>query len=126
MNIISVNGRTIVCNGGNIVIRNNRLFVDGAEITIEEDGKNCTIMELTIKGNVRSVVCDCTVNVQGNVGNIECSGSCHVDGDVSGTVAANGRCRITGSVGGDVMTSSSVQCGNIMGSVRARGSIRRS
>ena len=104
MNRIVVNGKDIVCNRSNVSIINNKVFVDGKEVS-DKATKNCDVY---IYGDVEHIECKGSVkcnNVKGNIqaggsvncddvgGNINCGGSCNCD-DVSGSVTAGGSIRI--------------------------------
>lgn len=110
MNRITINGRTITCNGngtyignvGNMSIINGRIIVDGKEITKLESNSNTIIIE----GDCGNIEADGSVEVRGNCKNIDCGGSVNCK-DVSGHV--NCGC--------------SVNCGNVDGDVSCGGSL---
>lgn len=103
MNKIIINGKEIKCNGNNISVINNKVYVDGKVIT-DDVFKNSDIY------------------IYGNVENIECEGSVHCN-DVHGDIKAGGSINCD-DVGGDISCGGSVNCDNIRGSVIAGGSVR--
>lgn len=118
---VNINGVHISdCAGRNIIVSNNRVIVDGTDITdrIDKDVKNIVI---NIAGDVESLKVDrCgTISVTGNAktistvsGDIECN---EVSGNINTT---SGDLKIRGSVGGSINTvSGDVECGTINGSV---------
>ena len=104
---ITINGVSIR-SGQNITIRNNRVIVDGEDVT--PDAKEISI---AVTGDVeRLEASGCTsVEVSGNAGSISSkAGDVQVGGDVAGGIHSKaGNVDIDGSVGGDV----SVTAGNI-------------
>jgi hypothetical protein len=103
MNKITVNGKTIEVSGNNISVINNKIFVDGKEIS-DEISKNADIY---IYGDVGSIETDKSVNCDNVKGDIHAGGSVNCD-DVNGSINCGG----------------SVNCDNVGGSVTAGGSIR--
>ena len=102
MNRIVVNGKSINCSGNNVSIINNKIFVDGKEIT-DEATKNCDVY------------------IYGDVENIECQGSVNCN-DVKGDIKAGGSVNCD-DVGGNIICGGSVNCDEIKGSVNAGWSI---
>lgn len=104
MSTIIVNGRRIdLPNGRNISVVNNRVFVDGKEVT-----------DSALSGIVE-------IKWEGPLANLECAASVSC-GDVGGSVRASGSVN-AGDVGGDVKAGGSVNCGRVDGSVKAGGSV---
>ncbi len=102
MNRIVVNGKSINCIGNNVSIINNKIFVDGKEIT-DEATKNCDVY---IYGDVENIDCQGAVSCNNVKGNIKAGGSISCD-----------------DVGGNINCGGSVSCDEIKGSVNAGGSI---
>ena len=103
MNRIVINGKSINCSGNNVSIINNKVFVDGKEITDETINNS----DVCIYGDVESIDCQGSVNCNNVKGNIEAGGSVNCD-----------------DVGGNINCGGSVRCDEIKGSVNAGGSIR--
>ena len=97
MNKIIINGEQFTTTDRNIVVKNNKVIVNGdiikeglqgdVHIIFEGDLANLDCTTATINGDVRGSVDGTTINVQGNVG-----------GDIDGTT---------------------VNCGNVQGNVDA-------
>lgn len=103
MGKININGTEInFVNGARIVIKNDRLVIDGKEITVVNDTAT-----IHIYGDVGSIDCKGSVNCNNVKGNVKCGGSINCD-DVSGDVIAGG----------------SVNADCIGGNVKAGGSVR--
>ena len=101
MGTTTVNSKKYV--GNNIRVTNNRVFVDGKEVTEGMDAKTINI------------------HVEGGAGEIhvDCCESIVVNGPVSGgVVSSSGDIKIVGDVDGDVISSSGdVECEDISGQV---------
>lgn len=102
MSTITINGNTISGNlsGRNIYINNNKIIIDGVDVT--PDSKEINI---TVSGNIEQLSVDsCNkFSVTGDVGNLKT-----INGDVD----------VTGNVNGSVKTvSGDIDCGNISGDV---------
>lgn len=102
MNKITINGKTIEVSGSNITVVNNKIFVDGKEIS-DEVSKNANIY---IYGDVNYIETDKSVSCGNVTGNVYAGGSVSCD-DIDGSVSCGG----------------SVSCDGIGGSVTAGGSI---
>ena len=98
MGSININGRNY--SGRSVIITNNRVIIDGKDVT--EESK---IITVTILGDIESFsadVCE-SVKIIGNVGSVKTvSGDVEIGGSVNGNVK---------SVSGDI------ECGAISGSV---------
>lgn len=103
MNKIIINGKEIKCNGNNISVINNKVYVDG-KIISEEAVKNSDIY------------------VYGNVENIKCEGSVHCN-DVKGDIKARGSVSCD-NVGGNINCEGSVSCDNVKDSIIVGGSVK--
>lgn len=103
MNKIVVNGKTLTCSGSNISIVNNKIFVDGKQIS----------------GDVTE---NCDVHIYGDVENIECEGSVSCN-NVNGNIKAGGSVNCD-DVGGSINCGGSCNCDEVKGNVTAGGSIR--
>jgi autotransporter translocation and assembly factor TamB len=100
MNIVNINGRTIVSNGS-ISVVNGKIMIDGKDQT--PDSKN---IDIKIEGNVDELKVDyCNrLTVEGVTNNVTTS-----SGDVN----------VNHNVGGSINTSSGdVECGDVKGNVR--------
>ena len=102
MNKIVVNGKTIQCNGNNVSIVNNKVFVDGKEIS-DEAVKKCDVY---IYGDVENISCEGSIQCNDVKGDIECGGSVNCD-----------------NVGGSINCGGSCNCDEVKGNVTAGGSI---
>lgn len=103
MNKIVINGKEIKCNGNNISVINNKVYVDGKAIA-DDVFKNSDIY------------------IYGNVEKIECEGSVHCN-DVHGDIKAGGSVNCD-DVGGSISCGGSVSCDNVKGSIIAGGSVK--
>ena len=101
---VMFNSKTITCSGKNIVIKDNKIIVDGKVLEDNLIGN----IAVVVNGDVSCLECDGSVEVHGNSGAIDCGGSCTIDGNVSGDIDAGG----------------SVTCGNVEGDIDAGGSVR--
>lgn len=83
MNTITINGKSITCSGNNIVVTNNKMYVDGKLV---EQG---LVGEITVKfeGDLASLECH-NANINGNVnGDVDCHNlKCH---DIIGKAKAH-------------------------------------
>lgn len=106
--MITING--ITHQGSNITIINNKVMIDGKNVT--PDSKEISI---AINANVNNLEVDCCEKI-------------NITGDVSKIKSMNGSIFVTGNVNGDVdSTNGNVQCGNVKGSVKTtNGNIRHS
>ena len=104
MNKIIINGKEIKCDGNNVQVINNKVYVDGKIISEEATKKS-------------------DIYVYGDVENIECEGSVECD-NVKGNIKAGGSINCD-NVGGDISCGGSVNCDEIRGNVNAGGSINR-
>jgi hypothetical protein len=104
MNTIRINGMSITA-GRNISISNNRIFVDGKDVT--PDAKD---IKIEIVGNVDRMEADCCnrVFVTGDTGSVATqSGDVEIGGSVSGSVQTmSGDVDCGGAIGGSVSTMS--------------------
>lgn len=104
MNQITINGKTIVSNGGSISISNGKITIDGKNVDFE-DAKEINI---EVHGSIDSLDVD-------SCNKINISGSC-----VS-VKTHNGSVDIGGDVKSDVSThNGNIDCGNVCGNVSTR------
>ena len=69
MNTININGKSYIVRGKNVVIKNNKVIVDGS--VIEENMKG--IVKVEWIGDLANLDCD-SAEVNGNVhGNVDCT-----------------------------------------------------
>jgi len=94
-NTITINGESFEANGNNIVVKNNKVIVNGK--TIKDGLKGIVKIEFT--GDLASLDCE-TATIDGNV-----------KGDVDGTTIT-----VAGNVEGDV-DCTTIRCGNVRGDV---------
>ena len=101
MTTIKINGITIETSGRNISVVNDKVFVDGSEVSV---------------GNFKTVI------VEGNVNELRCDGNAEIKGNVTGKVEAGGHV-VCGDVGGNIASGGSVTADNIDGNIAAGGSV---
>lgn len=124
--MININGRTY--SGNNIQISNNRVIIDGKDVT--GDHKDEKVINISVEGNIESLdVGYCQkISVKGDCGRVKsASGDVKITGNVTGDVSAqSGEIEIGGNVGGSVSTQTGdVKCGTVSGSVKTTtGDIR--
>lgn len=110
MNTIKINGMTIAA-GRNISIHNNRVFVDGKDVT--PDAKE---IKIEVSGDIDRLEADAcnTIAVGGNAGNVSTqSGDVDVAGYISGSVQTmSGNVECGGSIAGN--------CSTMSGDIRSR------
>lgn len=97
---IVINGVSI--SGGNVTIKNNRVMVDGKDVT--PDAKEINI---SVTGDVDQIKVDACqkIPISGNAGSVEChAGSIEVGGNVAGSVKTHAGSIRCGDVGGDAST----------------------
>ena len=100
---VTVNGKTY--DGNNVTITNNRVIIDGVDVTNEDMPK--AILQIEVKGTLASLNTDASVNCDSVAGDVHAGGSVNCD-DIKGNVSAGG----------------SVNADDIGGSVNAGGSVR--
>lgn len=121
MGNISINGRNF--EGNDIQIFNDRIFVDGIDVT-DQDGKAVTgIVKIEITGDVKVVKCDRALEIKGNVNGDAKSGGSLNCGDITGNAESSGSLN-AGNIGGNARSGGSMNCGKVAGSVQAGGSVR--
>jgi hypothetical protein len=108
-----MNGKSYI--GDSIVVRNNKVIIDGVDVT--PDSKVITI---TVEGNIEELHVDCcnSLIVNGNVGllntqsgDVECK-------DVIGNLNLTNGDVECGNVGGSIQTvSGDIKCWNVNGNV---------
>lgn len=109
MNNITINDESFQVSGNNVIIKNNKVIVNGeiikeglkgiVKVEFEGDVANLDCTSATINGNVEGDVNGTTINITGDV-----------DGDVDGVTI---KC---GDVEGDV-EGTTVTCGDVDGDV---------
>lgn len=102
MSKVTINGKTY--SGSSVVVINNRVLIDGKEITDKDLPK--TILQIEVTGTLQELKTDASVNCDDVTGNVEAGGSVNCD-----------------SVGGNVNAGGSVNCDSVGGSVNAGGSV---
>jgi hypothetical protein len=106
MATFNISGRSF--RGQNITITNDRIVIDGKDVTDEYDIKPAGILEIKI--------------TEGVIGNLTTDANVSA-GDISGNVDAGGNVSC-GSVGGSVDAGGNVSCGIVGGDVDAGGNVR--
>ena len=103
MGTIRINGNNF--SGDSICITNGNVVVNGKTVMSEI---KVSTLHIKVEGDIKSLKCDGSVEVNGNVlGNVDCGGS------------------FTGNdVGGDVDCGGSFTGGNVSGDIDAGGSVR--
>jgi hypothetical protein len=102
MGTITINGMTF--SGNSVSIINDRMIIDGVEVTKGLQG----VTLLKIEGTVDRLDSSASIEMHGSIGgNVTAGGSIHCD-DVGGSVSAGG----------------SVHCGDVSGNISAGGSVR--
>jgi hypothetical protein len=97
MNTININGIT-VSSGRTISVVNNRVFVDGKDVT--PDAKD---IRIEVTGNVDRIEADACNNIS-------------VSGDAGNVVTQSGNINVGGNVGGSAQTmSGDIDCGSVGG-----------
>lgn len=98
MSTIVINGNTY--SGSNIVISNNRVIVNGCDVT--PDGKEINIK---VEGNINELKVDACSNIS-------------VTGDVQTISTKSGDIDVSGNVNGSISTiSGDIDCGPVSGSI---------
>jgi len=113
-NTIIINGVTITASG-NISVINNRVFVNGEDVT--PDAKQITIQ---VTGDVSQLTVDACqlVTVNGNVGSLKTSSGDVKAENITQSVTTTSGDVECGDVGGSVSTTSGdVECGAVQGRV---------
>lgn len=103
-NTITINGKSISVQGNNILVINNKVYVD--EKLVEEG----------LLGEVK-------ISFEGDLANLDTNSSVIVNGNVSGDINSNGSVTVNGDVKGDIDCNGSVSCGSVQGSIDAMGSV---
>ena len=97
---ISINGKTY--SGNNVVVKNNKVYVDGDLFT---DDVYCKQINVNIVGNIIEL-------------DVDSCDSITVNGTVGSVITSSGDVIINGDVNGGVSTKSGdVNCGNVNGTV---------
>ena len=104
MGTVNFNGMTF--SGNSIAIVDNKVFVDGKEVSSLNNG---TSVEIVINGDVESVKTNGPVKVYGNAGNIDAGGSVTVSGNAK-NIDCGGSASVGGSVEGSIDAGGSVIC----------------
>lgn len=99
---VTINGVTY--EGDNIVVRNNKVFINGKDIEAVPNKKG--ILGIEVTGTLASLETDSSVNCDDIAGNVRAAGSVNCD-----------------DIGGDVSAGGSVNADDIGGSVTAGGSV---
>lgn len=105
MTTMNINNKSYV--GRSISMVNNKLFVDGKEITA--DHSDAKVITVTIQGDVDKLEVDACdkVTVTGNVSSLKTmSGDVDVQGSVAGSISTMSGDVDCGNVGGSISTMS--------------------
>ena len=106
MGTFNISGRTF--RGNNISITNDRIVIDGKDVTDQYDIRPVGILEIRV--------------LEGTIGSLTADGSVSCN-DVTGDVSAGGSVK-SGDVQGSVNAGGSVKCGAVGGSINAGGSVK--
>jgi hypothetical protein len=112
--MVNINGKSF--SGRSIVVTNNKVIIDGVDVT--PDSKH---IDIVVDGNIDKLDIDMCDNlmVKGNVGTLASTSADVECGDVTGsvnTVSGDIEC---GNVGGSITTTSGdVKCENVTGNVK--------
>jgi hypothetical protein len=109
MSVISINGSQIIRNGKNVTISNNKVYIDGQDVT--PDQKEISIVVLGDLDSLKADACR-TIDVNGNVMALNTmSGDVKVAGNVDGSVKTMSGDVSCQTIGGSVSTmSGNVRC----------------
>jgi hypothetical protein len=124
---ISVNsgsGKTTISSksisGRNIQIVNNRIVVDGNDIT--DQYKDQKVINIQVDGDVQTLEADGAnqVTINGSVGSAKSGvGDISITGNCGPVVNGSGDVKVGGGVAGNIQTGSGdVSCGEVSGSVK--------
>ena len=116
MSRISINGQVYKSNAGNITMTNNKILIDGKDVTPSEKQ-----IYIIVNGDINKLECDVTeeINVIGNVKSVNTSsGDVTIGGGVQNSVLTNsGDVSVKGNTGGVKTMSGDVKAKNINGSI---------
>ena len=101
---VRINGKTY--NGRSVQIINNRVIIDGKEVTEEGMAKD-SILTIKVEGTIENLTTDASVEAGLIQGDVQAGGSVTCD-----------------DVDGDVQAGGSVTCGKVNGDIMAGGSVR--
>lgn len=108
-NTINIAGRTISYNGGDIIVGNNKIIINGVDYSNDESIINQKVINIVVNGNVtRLDVVSGNVEVKEYVGSLTTiSGDVECGGDINGNVkTTSGDVRCEGTIKGSVNTVS--------------------
>ena len=100
--MIKINNK--VYKGQSITISNNKIIIDGNDVTPEE-----LQIQIVIEGNIESIKADTcnTISVTGSVGSISTmSGDVEIGGNVSGSISTMSGDVDCNNIGGNISTMS--------------------
>lgn len=127
MNKITIGGKTIEVEGNNISIQDDKLYVDGVLVDLDQEGglvkfASNGILKIKWEGDtLANLKTDKNVECENVAGNVDAGGSIRC-GTVSGSVTCEGSVNCE-DVGEGVKAGGSVNCGDVKGNVKAGGSI---
>ncbi|MGH2666042.1 hypothetical protein [Flavobacterium sp.] len=99
---VSINGKSITTDGGNIRISGNKVFVDGKDVTNEFDSKEINVV---VTGNIEYLKVDACNKIT-------------ITGDVKSVETQSGDVGVSGNVGGSIKTmSGDVDCQEVSGNI---------
>jgi hypothetical protein len=120
MNRVTLNGKTYESEGGNIVVENGRVFINGKDVSGEQYGGILTIkFEGTTLASLS--VDNGNVECQDVGGNVKAGGSVKAVG-IGGSVKAGGSVHAE-KIGGDAFAGGSVNAGTVKGQADAGGTV---
>ena len=109
--MVKINGKTY--KGNNVSMINNKIFIDGKEVTDTDDDSK--VINIKIEGNIETL-------------NIDTCDKLDVIGECGIINSKNGNVVINGNVSGDVTNKNgNIVCGNVSGDVdNKNGNIKHS
>lgn len=120
MGSFNISGRTF--RGNNIQITNNRIIIDGKDVTDEYETRPTEILEIKVlEGSIGNLTTDANVTCGEVAGYVDAGGSITCK-NVGGNADAGGSISC-GDVHGDVDAGGSVKCEAVSGNIDAGGSV---
>lgn len=107
----TINGKSY--EGNSIVIINDRIIIDGKDVTDEDTPKD--ILSIKVEGTLASLQSDKSVKCGNVQGHVNAGGSVNCD-NIAGNASAAGSINCD-DVGGNVQAGGSVNCDKVMGKV---------
>ena len=118
---INISGR--VFQGNDLTIINDRIYVDGIDVTEQGGPAPTGIVRIEVTGDVQIAKCDRSLDIKGNVLGDATSGGSMNCGDIGGNARSNGSMNAD-NITGNAQSGGSMNCGKVGGSITAGGSVR--